>query len=48
MYFFTGEELEVVKYLGGHWWYMHSLHTDNKGYVPINYITPIEGKYSLM
>uniref|UniRef100_A0A1X7U2J8 Tyrosine-protein kinase n=1 Tax=Amphimedon queenslandica TaxID=400682 RepID=A0A1X7U2J8_AMPQE len=44
-----GEVLEVVKYYeDNEWWYMHSLHTGNKGYVPINYILPIEGKYSLM
>uniref|UniRef100_A0A1X7THE1 Tyrosine-protein kinase n=1 Tax=Amphimedon queenslandica TaxID=400682 RepID=A0A1X7THE1_AMPQE len=43
-----GEVLEVVKYEGGYWWYMHSFHTDNKGYVPINYVTPIEGKCSPM
>ncbi|XP_019862004.1 PREDICTED: tyrosine-protein kinase STK-like [Amphimedon queenslandica] len=44
-----GEVLEVVTYYeDSDWWYMHSLHTDNKGYVPINYITPIEGEYSPM
>ncbi|XP_019856454.1 PREDICTED: uncharacterized protein LOC100638653 isoform X2 [Amphimedon queenslandica] len=44
-----GEVLEVVTYDDDHrWWYMHSLHTDKEGYVPINYILPIEGKYSLM
>uniref|UniRef100_A0A1X7TJR5 Tyrosine-protein kinase n=1 Tax=Amphimedon queenslandica TaxID=400682 RepID=A0A1X7TJR5_AMPQE len=44
-----GEVLEVVKYNENRqWWYMHSLHTDKEGYVPINYITPIEGEYSPM
>ncbi|XP_019856456.1 PREDICTED: uncharacterized protein LOC100638399 [Amphimedon queenslandica] len=44
-----GEVLEVVKYHeDDEWWYMHSLHTDSKGYVPINYILPIEGEYSPM
>ena len=46
---FIGEVLKVVKYYKDDGrWYMHSLHTDNKGYVPINYITPIERKYSPM
>ncbi|XP_011407175.2 PREDICTED: tyrosine-protein kinase STK-like [Amphimedon queenslandica] len=45
-----GEVVKVVKYHEDdeRWWYMHSLHTDEEGYVPINYITPIEGKCSLM
>ena len=44
-----GEVLEVVQSdEDDHWWYMHSFHTGKKGYVPINYITPIEGKYSPM
>ncbi|XP_019858667.1 PREDICTED: tyrosine-protein kinase SRK3-like [Amphimedon queenslandica] len=44
-----GEVLEVVKYDDDDgWWYMHSLDTDSKGYVPINYIAPIKGKYSPM
>uniref|UniRef100_A0A1X7TK33 non-specific protein-tyrosine kinase n=1 Tax=Amphimedon queenslandica TaxID=400682 RepID=A0A1X7TK33_AMPQE len=39
------EVLEIVKYDEyDKWWYMHSLHTDNKGLVPINYIAPIEGR----
>ncbi|XP_019861264.1 PREDICTED: tyrosine-protein kinase STK-like [Amphimedon queenslandica] len=44
-----GEVLEVVKYDDDdEWWYMYSLRTDKEGYVPINYILPIEGKYSPM
>ncbi|XP_019860990.1 PREDICTED: tyrosine-protein kinase SRK3-like [Amphimedon queenslandica] len=44
-----GEVLKVVKYdEDNEWWYMHSLRTDKEGYVPINYIIPIKGGYSLM
>ncbi|XP_019859580.1 PREDICTED: tyrosine-protein kinase SRK3-like isoform X2 [Amphimedon queenslandica] len=44
-----GEVLEVVKYVeDGDWWYMHSLHTDNNGCVPVKYMIPIKGELSKM
>ncbi|XP_019859174.1 PREDICTED: tyrosine-protein kinase SRK3-like [Amphimedon queenslandica] len=44
-----GDLFKVFKYHeDDEWWYMHSLHTDSKGYVQINCILPIEGKYSPM
>ena len=48
MHFCIGEVLRVVENEDDGWWYIHSLHTDNSGYVPINHIIPIEGKYSQM
>ncbi|XP_019859173.1 PREDICTED: tyrosine-protein kinase SRK2-like [Amphimedon queenslandica] len=43
-----GEILKVAIYKDDGWWYMHSLDTNKEGYVSINYILPIEGKYSPM
>ncbi|XP_019852391.1 PREDICTED: uncharacterized protein LOC100637712 [Amphimedon queenslandica] len=45
-----GEILEVVNNdeINDDWWYMHSLHTDNNGCVPVKYMIPIKGELSKM
>ena len=40
----TGEILQVIDNEEGDWWLMHSFDTENEGYVPVNYIVPMERK----
>ena len=44
----TGEILQVIDNEEGDWWLMHSFNTENKGYVPSNYLVPMEKNLSSM
>lgn len=41
MSYFTGDEFEVIGTFDNEWWHVHSVKTNEKGYIPSNFIFPI-------
>ena len=43
---FSGETLQIMNNTDGDWWLARSLKTGREGYIPSNYVAPVESVQS--